>query len=143
MNETISKMDWKHNMTILYVIIGAVVVLFVLSRIRSGGVTQCTVDQAQAMIKQGGLTLIDVRTQGEFQNGHIKGAVLIPVSDLAGRIAELGPQKDKKVLVYCHSGNRSLAASRILIGNGFKQVTNLQGGIAAWINKGGAVVEGN
>jgi phage shock protein E len=137
-------MDWRrNNMTILYIIIGAAVALFVFNKIKSSGTAQCNVDQAQAMIKQGGITLLDVRTQGEFQGGHIKGATLIPVSDLAKRIGELGPQKDLRILVYCHSGNRSLSASRILTANGFKNVTNLQGGIVAWLNKGGAVVEGN
>jgi phage shock protein E len=136
-------MDLKQNMTILYIIIGVAIALFVFSKVKSSGIAQCSVDEAQAMIRQGDLTLLDVRTQGEFQNGHIKGAALIPVSDLAARIGEMGPQKDKKVLVYCRSGNRSLAAGRILLSNGFKKVTNLQGGIMAWLNKGGAVVEGN
>jgi rhodanese-related sulfurtransferase len=130
-------------MTILYVCIGAIVALVVFNKIKTIGVTQCSVDEAGAMIKRGGLTLLDVRTQGEFQRGHIRGAKLIPVSDLAGRIGELGLQKDQKILVYCHSGSRSLAATRILRSRGFNHVTNLRGGTVAWISKGGAVTNGN
>lgn len=74
--------------------------------------------------------LLDVRTQDEYDAGHIDGAVLIPHTELADRLSEV--EGYDKVLVYCASGNRSVAASQILIDAGFKEVYNLEGGFAAW-----------
>ena len=76
--------------------------------------------------------LLDVRTSQEYNEGNIKGSLLIPVTELEGRLDEIADYKDKTVLVYCRSGNRSLTASKILIDNGFTDVHNLLGGIAAW-----------
>ncbi len=78
----------------------------------------------------GDYLLLDVRTQGEYDAGHIEGALLIPHTELADRLDEV--QGYDKVLVYCASGNRSVAASQILIDAGYKKVYNLTGGYAAW-----------
>ena len=78
--------------------------------------------------------LLDVRTQDEYNEVHIDGATLISVYELEGRISEIEQYKDTPVLVYCRSGNRSIVASQILIENGFMNVTDLQGGISAWIS---------
>lgn len=74
--------------------------------------------------------LLDVRTQGEYDAGYIDGAILIPHTELADRLDEV--EGYEKVLVYCASGNRSVAASQILIDAGFKEVYNFEGGYAAW-----------
>jgi rhodanese-related sulfurtransferase len=76
--------------------------------------------------------LLDVRTSQEYNDGHIEGSLLIPVTELESRLDEIADYKDSTVLVYCRSGNRSLTASQILIDNGFTDVHNLLGGIAAW-----------
>jgi thioredoxin len=76
--------------------------------------------------------ILDVRTPQEFYDGYIPGTKLIPVQQLADRISEIEQFKSKPVFVYCRSGNRSIAASQILIKNGFKKVYNLKGGIKAW-----------
>lgn len=83
---------------------------------------------------QGEFLLLDVRTQGEYDEGHIEGTELIPVDELASRLDEIEEYKDLPVLVYCRSGNRSITASNILIENGFEEVHNLLGGIGAWNN---------
>lgn len=76
------------------------------------------------------ITLLDVRTIEEFKkDGKIAGAKLIPLNQLSQNLNML--DKSKKVLVYCHSGNRSVAASRILENNGFT-VVNMRGGIVDW-----------
>ncbi len=77
--------------------------------------------------------LLDVRTQEEYDEVHIDGATLISVYDLENRISEIAQYKNTPVLVYCHSGNRSIVASQILVENGFMNVTNLDGGITAWV----------
>jgi rhodanese-related sulfurtransferase len=81
---------------------------------------------------EGDYLLLDVRTQEEYDAGHIEGSTLIPVDELGNRISEIEDYKDKTVLVYCRSGNRSVTASNILISNGFTKVHNLLGGIGAW-----------
>lgn len=84
--------------------------------------------------------LLDVRTPEEFQQGHIPGAVLIPVQELEARIAELAAFRDKDVLVYCRSGNRSMTAAKILEQAGFTMIYNLGGGINSY-SSGGYPIE--
>ena len=80
--------------------------------------------------------LLDVRTLGEYNNGHIDGATLIPVQELEKRINEISDEKDKSILIYCRSGNRSVAASQILKAAGFSSIVNLKSGIKGWIKAG-------
>ena len=79
-----------------------------------------TAKQAQVLIdKDQNVTLLDVRTVDEFKTGHIRGATLIPVSKLEANLVKLKDSKNKQIVVYCRSGSRSVAASRILKANGF------------------------
>lgn len=84
------------------------------------------------LIKSGS-PIIDVRTPGEFQSGHIKGSVNIPLQELANKLSQI--EKDKPVITCCASGMRSASAKRILKANGYNEVhnggswTNLQGKI--------------
>ncbi len=80
--------------------------------------------------------ILDVRTEGEYARGHIAGAELIPVQILSDNLDRLKDYKDRDILVYCASGNRSTVASRLLIDAGFQRVYNLRYGIGDWINKG-------
>jgi rhodanese-related sulfurtransferase len=82
------------------------------------------------------LVILDVRTKGEYDSGHIYGATLIPVTELLARIGELASRKYDPILVYCGSGGRSVTASGILDSNGFTEVYNMLGGIAAWKSAG-------
>ena len=95
------------------------------------------------LLKEKDIFLLDVRTPQEYQkDGHIKGANLIPIQLF--RYLYLGGVgiKDKKVLVYCRSGNRSVAASKMLDSWGVKKVYNLKGGIKEWKSKKFPVVYG-
>lgn len=83
--------------------------------------------------------LLDVRTQDEFSKEYIEGATLIPVQVLSENLSKLQNVKSKKIIVYCHSGNRSVAASRILVKNGFIPL-NVKGGISQWKNEGFTVI---
>lgn len=74
------------------------------------------------------VTLLDVRTIEEYKEGHLRDATLIPVDALADNLGMLKQDKNKKIIVYCRSGNRSIAASRILEKNGFTPL-NVKGGI--------------
>ncbi len=95
------------------------------------------------LLKKENVFLLDVRTPEEYQkDGHIKGANLIPIQLF--RYIYLGGIgiKDKKVLVYCRSGNRSVTASKMLDSWGVKEVYNLKGGIKEWKAKKLPVVYG-
>ena len=82
--------------------------------------------------KKENLIILDVRTQNEYKNdGYIEGAILIPLQVLESELSKLQPHKNSMILVYCNSGRRSVAASRILSKAGYKAV-NIDGGIQAW-----------
>lgn len=83
--------------------------------------------------------LLDVRQPEEYRSGHIPGAKLIPLGDLRSRMNEL--PKSQEILVVCRSGNRSLSATRQLVGAGFNAV-NVHGGIVAWSRAGLPVTKG-
>lgn len=69
-----------------------------------------------------GAQIIDVRTKGEFQGGHIRGSVNIPLQEIPGRLSKI--KKDKPVITCCASGMRSASAKSILKSNGFSEVYN-------------------
>jgi len=97
----------------------------------SNGYADVNVSEAKQMIESNlDLVILDVRTVEEYNEGHIEDAILIPVSELEGRIDEL--DEGKETLVYCRSGVRSVTASQILVDNGFSSVYNMLGGITAW-----------
>ncbi|NPA58389.1 MAG: rhodanese-like domain-containing protein [Aquificae bacterium] len=78
--------------------------------------------------------LVDVRTPEEVKtDGRIPGSILIPLGDLPNKIDLL--DRDKKILVYCRSGNRSVSAARLLSKLGYK-VYNIKGGIKRWKAEG-------
>jgi rhodanese-related sulfurtransferase len=74
------------------------------------------------------VTLLDVRTIQEYKSGHLRDATLIPVQALSENLGMLKQDKDKKIIVYCRTGSRSVSASRILEKNGFTPL-NVKGGI--------------
>jgi molybdopterin/thiamine biosynthesis adenylyltransferase/rhodanese-related sulfurtransferase len=75
-------------------------------------------------------TLIDVREPEEFAGSRIPGSILIPLNELEFRLDELNPSAT--IVVHCHSGMRSARACQFLTLRGFKNVTNLKGGISEW-----------
>ena len=75
-----------------------------------------SVQQGKEMIDNGEVFILDVRTREEYNESHIKGSTLIPVQELDIRFKEL--PLDKKILVYCRTGSRSVTASEILLKNG-------------------------
>lgn len=97
--------------------------------------------QAYTLLKNDkNVTLLDVRTQEEFAQEHIQGAILIPLQVLNENISKLQSVKEQKIIVYCHSGSRSVTASRILVKNGFSPL-NVKGGISQWKSDGLRVIK--
>jgi rhodanese-related sulfurtransferase len=81
---------------------------------------------------QNGAQIIDVRSKGEYQSGHIKGSVNIPLNELPNKLNKI--KKDKAVITCCASGMRSASAKSILSSSGFKDVHN-GGGWSSLNNK--------
>ena len=98
---------------------------FMIDNIASGVLKQWHLTDLNDLLQKDSVTLLDTRTVGEFNRGHIPGFRNIPVDDLRNRIAELEP--GKPVYVICQSGLRSYIACRILAGFGF-DAYNFSGG---------------
>jgi len=120
------------------VIIGAMVLLTNKPQTDALPATVSVEDAAQRFDQ--GAFLLDVRTDVEWNQGHINGAVLIPLDELSARIDEVPTDQD--VLIICRSGNRSGQARDILRAAGLKRTTSISGGINEWIAKDLPVVTG-
>ena len=89
-------------------------------------------DEAAKMVKENNETIIvDVRTIEEYQQGHIKNAKLLPLTDLEEKAGSVLPDKGKIILVYCRSGRRSSVAADILFNSGYENVYDF-GGMNSW-----------
>lgn len=88
-------------------------------------------EAAHQLVQKQGALLLDVRTPEEFAEGHVDGAVNVPVQELEAKLASLPARKDQDVVVYCRSGVRSARASGILKSAGFSRVHDL-GAMSNW-----------
>lgn len=96
------------------------------------------IDQLAAAI-DGGAVVVDVRETGEYAEGHVPGAVNIPMGHLTGHLDEL--DRSTVLHVICASGNRSAAMTDVLVAQGFDAV-NVAGGTGAWIRSGRPIKKG-
>jgi molybdopterin/thiamine biosynthesis adenylyltransferase/rhodanese-related sulfurtransferase len=87
---------------------------------------------ARAQARGDELLLLDVREPHEFEKARIPGSKLVPLGQLAARIAEIADWKQRRVVAHCHKGGRSAKAVAQLRDAGFADVANLSGGIDAW-----------
>lgn len=93
---------------------------------------QITPQQAkEIMDNETGYIILDSRTQEEFDEGHIQGAIMIPEYEISQRAENELPDKDQLILVYCRSGRRSKIASQALVDLGYTNVKEF-GGIIDW-----------
>lgn len=88
----------------------------------------------ESLRRNGGLELVDVRTDEEVRRGIIAGARHIPLHLLGSRYEEIG--RDGPVVFYCQSGARSMQAAAFLAAKGWPGVYNLSGGLSAWLRGG-------
>lgn len=93
-----------------------------------------TAPELQAMLGEGQIRLVDVRTDAEVARGYIKGATKLPLHLLPMRLNEL--ERDAQVVFYCQMGGRSAQAAAFAAAQGYARVYNLQGGILAWAQSG-------
>lgn len=80
--------------------------------------------------------ILDVRSQEEFKEGHLPGAINIPFDRLDSRLAEIDSYKNKEVVLYCGSGGRVIIAALILRSAGFNKLLHLEGDMDAWASSG-------
>jgi len=93
---------------------------------------QITAEKAKALMDtEQDYIIIDARTQSEYDEGHIPGAILIPEYEIAERAERELPNKDQLILVYCRSGRRSKIAAQALVDLGYTNVKEF-GGIIDW-----------
>ena len=96
------------------------------------GYQQISQEEAKEMMDTQEVIILDVREQDEYDGGHIPGAVLLPVGTIdETTAAQVIPEKDSTVLVYCRSGNRSKTASSALADLGYTNIYEF-GGINTW-----------
>src|SRR5690625_2559769 len=113
---------------ILLIVIIALAVKFFLP---AKGVANIKAQEAKDKFKEKDVQFIDVRTPGEYKKNHHKQFKNIPLNNLAGRTDEL--DKDKEVVIICQSGMRSARAAKMLKKQGFEKVSNVKGGMGAWV----------
>ena len=91
--------------------------------------------KGKEMIEKGGVTLVDVREQKEFDEGRIAGSILLPLGEINSRAESTLTDKNSKIMVYCRSGRRSAEAADKLVKLGYKYVYDM-GGIIEWNKEG-------
>ncbi len=101
------------------------------------GVEEVTAADALARAADGSVALIDVREPSEWNAGHSPLATLLPMSSLRDRLAEV--PADDRILVLCHSGQRSARVAAALVDAGY-DAASVAGGMIAWEAAGGQVV---
>lgn len=100
----------------------------------SGYQKMSMVNAIEKMEKENDYVILDVRTQKEYDQGHIPNALLIPNESIDDSIIEELPSKAQTIYVYCRSGNRSKQAANKLLKMGYTDVIDI-GGINAWPNE--------
>lgn len=127
-------MKKRYTAGILLLVAGALILSGCSSN--ASAITNMNVKDFAAKTQQAGVVVLDVRTPGEFSQGHLQSAMNIDVeaSTFDSEIAKL--DKTKTYAVYCHSGNRSGVATKAMAKAGFKHLFNLENGISDWMTQG-------
>ena len=124
------------SQVILYVLLALIGFVYVRRWLLMRGIKQYSPAVVADLMKGSGSTvLLDVRTAGERQRGCIKGSLHVPLHELGRRMDDLGKYRNREVICYCQSGNRSIAAAVRLKKEGFT-VANMKGGISEWNSLG-------
>ncbi len=126
--------EFAGNNLILVTALAVIAALILKTEIglKLSNVPQLNVNDAVRLLNDDDVVVLDVRENNEYSSGHIRNAIHIPMASLTKRANELEKHKNKTILTYCRSGNRSNGACRTLNKLGFEHVNNLAGGIMGW-----------
>jgi len=94
------------------------------------GTPEISVEELERLLQVGGVRVVDVREEWEYRRGRVPGALHVPLNQLPQRAASL--PRDKRILLICESGSRSLAAADFLLRSGFEGALSVKGGTGAW-----------
>jgi rhodanese-related sulfurtransferase len=126
--------DFVANNLILFGLLIGILVMLLRTWITPAGMTRLSPMQAVGVFNKGDALVLDVRTQQEFEEGHVLDAVNIPLGFLDARTSEIQNYKSLPVILVCQSGNRSAQAAAVLKKQGFTNLNNMEGGMLAWKN---------
>jgi|TARA_B100000929_G_C15462395_1_gene404991 rhodanese-related sulfurtransferase len=99
-----------------------------------GGVKLLTTDEVTQLINRENAEVIDIRSQNEFENGHIINAKNISLQELPEKLNKLKKINNKGIIFYCSNGSLSLKETQKLVRQGEEMIYCLKGGIASWKN---------
>jgi len=94
---------------------------------------EISVQEVAVLLQRGeDLFLLDCREPAEFALARLDGAALIPMQEIPPRLDELAPLRDRRIIIHCHHGVRSLMVAEFLRRQGFTHARSMSGGIDAW-----------
>jgi rhodanese-related sulfurtransferase len=130
--------EFAPNHYLLFSSLGVILVLLAQNLI--GGAFRsyelASPQQLAALVNHEDATVLDVRENKEYVDGHILNSIHIPLSELTRRLTELDKFKESPVVICCRSGHRSAQACGQLKKSGFEKIHNLEGGTLAWQDAG-------
>lgn len=113
----------------------AVVLVMLVANLAQGltaAVKEVSPQAAVQLMNRDGAVVVDVRSQADFKNGHIVGAVNVPEASISAEHKALAPHRERPLLLYCTAGMVSGRAGRTLKKQGFTRLFSLKGGMTAW-----------
>ena len=105
--------------------------LLMLGQSVSANQTMTTQELQNKLNAKENFVLLDVRTQEEYNAGYIAGAILLPYDEINAKATIVLPDKEKEIVLYCHSGRRSAIAKKSLLDLGYQKVVDF-GGVKRW-----------
>ena len=114
-----------------YILIAVLIVGFLFYSRAQANVPTISPEEAREYLTNSNYKFIDVRTDDEYDSGHIPNSMHIPLHQIQDRMSEIDSLKNKNIIAYCRSGARSSKATKILVKAGF-DVLNLSGGVLSW-----------
>ena len=103
-------------------------------------ISEITSAELEALLKkEASPLLVDVRTEREYQAGHLRGATWIPRGKLEFAIVKLEAESDRDIVLYCRTGGRAALSAKALQEMGYSNVKSLEGGFKRWVEDGNSI----
>jgi rhodanese-related sulfurtransferase len=122
----------NHSSLVLAFVVILAMLIWTLWQGASRGLKKLSPMDATQLINREDAVVIDVRSDGEFNQGHIVNAVNIPQKSLEEQLSKLEKYRERPIITACRNGQIALGVGNRLRKNGFEQVYNLAGGLTAW-----------